>query len=656
MNNIYHAIISFLFASILLSCINQVIIGDPYVKCLCTFDKCSYCGASSSYTLCTGDTKELYAICPGGNVCTPNLPCLLSGTFQWYTKDFYYKDMGGGMMLYGYWPLAIAGATTVEYIVTEAGPYWCNVNCGSGVYQTDTVEFTFISYAPSISEQPVPQNICISDIATFTVNATNNISYLWQKKVSDSWTNISGATSDTYSYTPLMEDNSCLFRCMISNPCDVIYSDEVMLTINSLPTINFGADKHICDGSEFILNAGDGFEVYSWNTGATTQTISVNAEDEYSVAVTDNNGCSNSDTIYIYIDPPIPSLDQGADKYTCPGEPVNLIAAAGYDNYLWSTNADIQSVVVTDEGTYSVQVSNNGNVCIETDTINVIYSRPFEDEEIGMVTVDLESGDNLVIWERTLNKGTDYYEIYRGSEGNELYLGKVDFEAVTVFRDIGTFDDGVSYRYKILVVDTCGNKSEFSSSHKTMHLTASKGTANEVNLAWNHYEGFPVAWYYIYRGTDSANLQLYDSIQYDPTTISKTDYNPPAGITYYRIGVKAPKVYIISSLNKADSGPYSHSMSNIEDNRFQTGFKDINTSVSMVIYPNPSTDQTTVSFPNPEQKKYELIVRDLSGKLVLVINNITQDKVTIEGGSLKAGFYSIEIVGDNIYRGKLIVE
>ena len=49
-------------------------------------------------------------------------------------------------------------------------------------------------------------------------------------------------------------------------------------------------------------------------------------------------------------------------------------------------------------------------------------------------------------------------------------------------------------------------------------------------------------------------------------------------------------------------------------------------------------------------------MRDLTGKIVLIIDNITQDKVTIERGNLKAGYYSIEVFGDEIYRGKLILE
>jgi hypothetical protein len=132
--------------------------------------------------------------------------------------------------------------------------------------------------------------------------------------------------------------------------------------------------------------------------------------------------------------------------------------------------------------------------------------------------------------------------------------------------------------------------------------------------------------------------------------------NPPAGIVYYQIGIKLPEVIVLSSGKKAESGPYSHSMSNIEDNRFQVGINNMKSVGELAIYPNPSADFTTVSFPNPEQNNYQLIIRDLAGKMVLIITDITQDKVTIESGRLKAGYYSVEVVGNNIYRGKFIIE
>ncbi len=334
----------------------------------------------------------------------------------------------------GWYTTAIEGATSNAYTVTQRGKYWCSVDCGSGASNTDTIEFFYDSGEPVLNSEPQDQTICTGNEVSFSISASANyLTYIWEKMPSGgSYAGISNSYSATYTYTPSIVDNSSKFRCVVSNGCSSVYSYGATLTVNPLPTVDLGTDKYICEGSDLALDAGPDMTGYSWSTGETTRTITVNAEAEYSVTVTDNNNCSNSDNILIYTDPQIPPINLGNDKYMCSGQLVELIAGSGYDNYLWSTGADIQSVVVTEEGSYSVQVSNNGNVCIVTDTIHVLFTRPYEDEEIGLVTVDLESGDNLVVWERTMDVGTDYYEIYRGSEGNELYLGQVDFAAPTV--------------------------------------------------------------------------------------------------------------------------------------------------------------------------------------------------------------------------------
>jgi hypothetical protein len=522
-----------------------------------------------------------------------------------------------------------------------------------------------IKTIPQILVQPQNDTVCYGESVTFEVTASSNIPMQYK------WKQGGQGITDWLSFNTLVIDEVSLddddnYQVMIRNECaynNPIESELAYLKVLPPPNVSLGADRHLCPGNSLKLDPGTDYASYSWSTGETTRSIDVTEQGNYTLQVSDENGCTNSDKVYVFLDPTIPELDLGEDRRYCQGELAELNATDQYDSYTWKKGSTDQiignnsTINVTETDTYLVTVSKSNSVCIETDTVHIIIAVPYEDEEVGLVTVDFETGDNLVVWERTLNKGTDYYKVYRGSEGNELYLGSVNFEDRTVFHDVGTWDDGVSYRYKITVVDTCGTESSFSNSHKTMHLTASVGVAGEVNLAWNHYEGFPVAWYYIYRGIDSADLHIYDSIQYDPTTTAKTDYNPPAGVAYYRIGVKAPKEYNATALNKkVDSGPYSQSMSNIEDNRLKTGFKTLKSTGDLLIYPNPANDFITIRFPNPEQAKYKLVVRDLAGKLVMIIDNITQDKFVIDRDKLVPGYYSIEVAGDKIYRGNVIFE
>jgi hypothetical protein len=85
--------------------------------------------------------------------------------------------------------------------------------------------------------------------------------------------------------------------------CDSII--DLNLTINPLPEVNLGKDTIITEAQEINLDAGEGFESYYWNTENTNQIILVSGlslgEYDYSVLVTDENGCSNSDTILITV-------------------------------------------------------------------------------------------------------------------------------------------------------------------------------------------------------------------------------------------------------------------------------------------------------------------------------------------------------------------
>jgi hypothetical protein len=189
-----------------------------------------------------------------------------------------------------------------------------------------------------------------------------------------------------------------------------------------------------------------------------------------------------------------------------------------------------------------------------------------------------------------------------------------------------------------------------------MHLSANKGTSGEVNLIWEHYEGIQINYYYIFRGTDSTEMRVIDSISYDISKTQYTDLNPPAGVVYYQIGVKLDEVIILSTGKKADSGPYSHSMSNIEDNRFQTGLNNLKSAGELTIYPNPFNETAILKFPDQESGLFRLRVMDITGKVLREINHISGSEYILERNDLQQGYYIIELSGDKIYRGRIVVE
>lgn len=71
--------------------------------------------------------------------------------------------------------------------------------------------------------------------------------------------------------------------------------DTITVTYSTNPVVNLGTDQTICSIDSITLDAQNPGMNYNWNTGATTQTITVNTAGTYSVTVTNAAGCSGSD-------------------------------------------------------------------------------------------------------------------------------------------------------------------------------------------------------------------------------------------------------------------------------------------------------------------------------------------------------------------------
>ncbi len=88
--------------------------------------------------------------------------------------------------------------------------------------------------------------------------------------------------------------------------CDSIY--EMNLTVDPLPAVYLGQDTTICDFDNIVLDAGQGYMNYSWSTGASSQTETIDSSGtgygtiSVSVYVVDSAGCGASDQINITFD------------------------------------------------------------------------------------------------------------------------------------------------------------------------------------------------------------------------------------------------------------------------------------------------------------------------------------------------------------------
>lgn len=145
---------------------------------------------------------------------------------------------------------------------------------------------------------------------------------------------------------------------------DVIYQPEVDQYTNiyeggcQIPTASVLANgpTTFCPGDTVMLSLEGTFIKYQWSNGDTLSSIAIGESGIYHVTVTDSNGCTAvSNPIRIVVDPvSIPTITAVGDTVFCAGESVLLQASASTE-YLWSTGATTQTIVVEQPGQYTVK-------------------------------------------------------------------------------------------------------------------------------------------------------------------------------------------------------------------------------------------------------------------------------------------------------------
>jgi hypothetical protein len=146
-------------------------------------------------------------------------------------------------------------------------------------------------------------------------------------------------------------------------------NDESMRTaitviVNALPAtpvITASGSTTFCTGGSVDLTSS-ATTGNTWSTQATTATITVSTTGNYTVTVTDANGCaSTSAPISVNVsNAPAPTISATSTQ-ACSGEVVTVTSSAA-DSYSWSTGETTQSIQVTDNATVSVTVT-NANAC-----------------------------------------------------------------------------------------------------------------------------------------------------------------------------------------------------------------------------------------------------------------------------------------------------
>ncbi|WP_028870976.1 T9SS type A sorting domain-containing protein [Psychroserpens burtonensis] len=205
-------------------------------------------------------------------------------------------------------------------------------------------------------------DITICNGETTTLTASGGVLYLWSTGETTSTIEVSPVATTTYTVTAFS-----------TNGIDSGV-DSITVTVNEVPVADAGNDAAICFGNETILTASGG-STYLWNTGETSQSITVNPNvtTTYTVDVFTNN-CSSSDAVIVTVNE-LPETNAGNDIIIIEGDSTTL-TATGAESYIWSTGETTTSITVNPIVTTTYTVTGLSNECESIDDL-VVTVEPF---------------------------------------------------------------------------------------------------------------------------------------------------------------------------------------------------------------------------------------------------------------------------------------
>lgn len=579
--------------------------------------------------------------CVGGPV-TLNAS-VSSGTLNWYSVATGGTSLGTG-----------TSYTTPPY--TQAGPDTMWVASENGGCSSPRVPI-YINVAAAVAVNIGPDTTVCGNI---TLDAGYpGSTYLWSSGQGSQTLNVT--VSGTYSVT-------------LITPIGCTGSDFATVTVNQPPAYTLGNDTSTC-GNSIVLDAGSGFSSYSWSTGSTSQTTTVNTNDTVGVTVVDASGCILNDTVIVTLSP-APNVNLGPDVTQCGGS-VQIDAGNPGAVYFWSNNTSSQITSVSTSGTYSVNVITQAG-CSDTDTINVtINNQPDADlgpdTSICLASVILDAGNpgSTYQWStsavtQTVTVGTGTYHVLvtdpSGCNDRDTITVTTNVPpVVSVSQDTAICPGGTA------VLNAFGAQTYLWSNNQT---GASIPVSPTTNTA-----------YYV-TGTDANGCQASDVVIVSMLPASNAQFthtlsgvtanfnNQSTGAISYswNFGDASPvnttasptHTYTLNgtyTVTLTVNGPCGTDTYTQVITITEVGIADNPVANTLSIYPNPNNGQFTIAFMTEEAQDVTIEITDLAGRIVSsqTYAGVTSFNQQMDISGLTDGAYLVNVITSNGIATKKII-
>ncbi len=364
--------------------------GCSSYTCVPVIVPCDSVSLPDSLHLCSGDTATIHPLLFGSNTIS---------SITWSPAT------------------GLSSTTILSPRLTATTSGWYKITVQSLVPACSTSDSVYVQVTPSDTFLSHKDTVVCILAGNTTLNAPASYgSPIWSTGATTS--SITVVDSGTYRVSALAD---CIFKV-----------DTFDITPKYPNASAFTADTAFCIGGSIILSAPPGFAANTWNTGATTSSISVSVIGAYWVADPNISACTITiDTIHV-TNLPLPIVALGNDTSLCPGASATLTSTGTSGSYLWSTGSTDSAITVSQAGQYVLTVTKHG--CSASDTMLIS----------GLTAPTLNLGPDT-----TLCKG----DIFMLSAGNYTALWSTGITANT----INVTDSGL---YWASVTNTCGTATD----------------------------------------------------------------------------------------------------------------------------------------------------------------------------------------------------
>ncbi|MES2799142.1 MAG: T9SS type A sorting domain-containing protein [Bacteroidota bacterium] len=321
----------------------------------------------------------------------------------------------------------------INLATSAPGPYTItNSIAASGACPATSANFIVTLNAQPTVEAGNSQAVCTGTQVTLTGAGAN--SFTWSNGV------VNGA-----AFTPAVGSISYTVTGTDLNGCT--NTDNVVVTVNVLPSVSAGPDDAVCAGTQVTLN-GQGAQNYTWTNGVSNGTAFTPSVGSitYTVTGTDINGCINTDNVIITTNA-LPTVNAGADVTICVPQSTTLFGS-GASTYTWSpptgldfTTAANPTASPTITTTYTV-TGTNTNGCVNSDEVTVIVDCIGLDElGINISVAPNPATETLVI----LQESSEDLQLSIVSEDGKLVLAPIKLNSISTTFDVSDYASGIYF-------------------------------------------------------------------------------------------------------------------------------------------------------------------------------------------------------------------